>query len=87
MFQPECPLRIFRGASKNFTVPISFRGPGKREVLMKPIYCTVTGFFRPLSSPGSPDQSQIYVTAEFPVVVDNKIDGLYTVLDPEAKGH
>ncbi|KAJ9060577.1 hypothetical protein DSO57_1029322 [Entomophthora muscae] len=84
VFRPECPLPIVKGASKNLTIAIIFQGPGKREVLMKPIYCTVTGFFRKMAPFGYADQNHMYITAEFPVVVDNQIDGIYTVVNPEA---
>ncbi|KAJ9077081.1 hypothetical protein DSO57_1020062 [Entomophthora muscae] len=64
------------------TISQPFLGPGTRVILLKPIFWLVKGMYLPTVPLGFPESNSTYVSAQFLMLVNGRIDAIYALHTP-----
>ncbi|KAJ9071015.1 hypothetical protein DSO57_1001263 [Entomophthora muscae] len=84
IIQPINVLELAYPANKTtLTISQPFIGPGTRNILLKPIFWSVTGMYLPTFPLGHSERNQTYVTAEFLMLDNGQIDAIYMLNEPK----
>ncbi|KAJ9064456.1 hypothetical protein DSO57_1030438 [Entomophthora muscae] len=86
--QPTSVLELAYPTNKTtLTISQPFLGPGTRVILLKPIFWSIKGIYLPTVPFDFPEPNQTFVAAQFLMLVNGRIDAIYTLYNPNQASH